>query len=91
MTQLDLFVRSTDPSTSHDAAAAVAPANAEIVTAIRVHLFYNHRATAFQIADALAGERWGESTIRTAVSRAGLSEVGIASSPRGHRCMVYSL
>ena len=91
MNQLGLFARDTDPSTSHDAAETVAPANAAIVTAIRSHLRLTGTATAFEIAEKLAGKRWGESTIRTAVSRAGLRQVGIASSPRGQRCMIYSL
>ena len=84
-------VRRTDPPTAHLAAASVKPASRELCEAIR--WFVARRTepvTAFQIADAIYGQRWSHATVRTAVARAALTVADEEGrSPRGQRARRY--
>lgn len=92
--------RHSDPSSSHEAAASVRPAqeelNIEIIGAVRCRPF---PVTAFdiaQIVQACNPDRWDEGTIRTRVSALGkqgrlvrADHAGL--SPRGQRCARWYL
>lgn len=83
--------RTTDPITAQEAAESVKPANGELVAAIRRHVYMYGPLSAFEIADALEG-RWQHDTIRSAVSRAGLSKCDFwGVTPGGRRCTLYVL
>lgn len=92
--------RASDPSTSHEAAASVRPAqeelNIEIISVIRSAPF---PVTAFDIArmvQAFNWNRWDEGTVRTRVSalrkegRIAFAD-GAGVSPRGRRCDRFHL
>lgn len=86
--------RRADAPTAHEAASVMKPGNEDCIARIRRWMFGHGPATAFQIADALVTEgRWQHDTIRSAVCRAGLVEVG--TEPRhgthGRHVIVYGL
>lgn len=84
--------RATDPETSRRAAAVTEPGNNELIRLIRSHVYLYGPKTAFEIADALAGNRWQHDTIRSAVSRAGLSTCDFKGvTPGGRPCTLYVL
>lgn len=106
MTEQTLFdlpkARASDPSPSHLAAARVKPARRALVEAIRevvgatqVARLPSGPITAFTIAqmvEQLYPRRWDSSTVRTAISTAGLRAVDTEGvSPRGQRCIRYEL
>ena len=94
MNQLELPLpraRVTDPLTAAAAARDVEPGNTALVAAIRSYVYRYGPATAFEIADALAG-RWQHDTIRSACARARLDRnVGAGLSPGGRPCCLYFL
>lgn len=84
--------RNTDPPTSHQAAARSKPGSAELVALICAYVEAHPHVTAFAIADALAGDRWDEGTVRTAVSRAPLRHgPKNGRSPRGLPCRTFTI
>ncbi len=92
--QLDLFsnplARNSDPITAHEAANGIKPGNAELIMAIRRYAFLYGASTAFQIAESLsASGRWQEDTVRTAVSRSGLTKWPGGITPGGRPCSLY--
>src|SRR5690348_661440 len=95
--QLELpMARRSDPETSSFAARVVAAGNAELVARIRRYVWTHGPLSAFEIAEAINEAqpgRWDEGTIRSAVSRSGLSVWPHAEglSPRGRRCQLYTL
>lgn len=93
--QLEPRARRSDPVTSHEAAAKVAPGRSELVEAIRWTLHGCEPATAFEIAAAVERShpgRWDEGTVRTAIKRADLVAVDdLGISPRGIRCLRFVL
>lgn len=100
METLSLFdqprVRRSDPSTSAEAAARVAPGNAEQCNAIRNRVSVHGPGTAWQIAAwvrELWGDRWQEDSIRTACKRARLVKLaGLhGKSPGGRDVCIYAL
>lgn len=93
------LARNSDPVTSREAAERVKPGNGELVRAIRFAVGVHahdpaYPWTAFDIAEQVEVDypgRWAESTIRTAVSRAGLTAVDVkGKSPRGQRCVRFT-
>lgn len=90
--------RASDPGTSHKAAMRAKPGNSVLVAEIRRVVGEWNQGDpmdAFHIARVVESQyprRWSEGTIRTAVSRAGLRAVDTEGrSPRGQRCIRYSL
>lgn len=87
--------RTTDPSTSHEAAEVIAPGNSELVEAIRKYVTKYGMATAWQIAAGVRAAnpgRWQEDSIRSACARADLVKLeGWGESPGGRRCCLYTL
>jgi hypothetical protein len=83
------MARRTDPVTSVAAAQAVTPGNGYLILKIRYVASYYGPVTAFDIVNIIGTKRWDEGTIRSAVSRAGLTVVGEGRSPRGRRCLTY--
>lgn len=97
MTAMTLFdqprARVSDPLPSHTAADCVKPGSKELVEAIRWWVSKQPEPkSAFEIAAAIAGQRWQGDTVRTAVSRAGLHAVDVnGRTPGGRRCTRYVL
>lgn len=85
--------RNSDPTTSHEAAAAARRGNSELIKTIRWWLSkQSEPKSAFQISAAVAGYRWQSDTVRTAVSRAGLHAVdNEGRTPGDRRCLRYVL
>jgi hypothetical protein len=86
--------RRSDPATSVVAAQTVTPGNGALIRRIRIVVRAYGPMTAFDIASFITDsifqhDRWDSGTIRTAVSRAGLTVVGEGRSPRGRRCLTY--
>jgi hypothetical protein len=86
--------RASDPSSSHEAAAIIKPANAEMVQAIRKAVWTLGASTAFEIAqevDRTNPGRWQPDSLRTACSRAGLVKFEGGRTPGGRSCMLYAI
>lgn len=95
MTQLSLDdlprARATDPHTSHLAAAVIEPGLNEMQVAIRRFVRVNGPATAFEIADAVAGDRWQHDSVRAEVARLLNKSDSLGRSPGGRPCVRYEL
>jgi hypothetical protein len=97
VTQLTLpTARSTDPSTSGEAAASVRVANSALVATIRIVLrvAYPRSLTQEQIAERVEHvfpHRWTQGTVVTACKRANLVASGTTTNRRGRRVILWSL
>lgn len=94
MNQLAFDTRASDPPTSTAAAAVARRGRAELIGAIAWWLrLQREPRTAFDVANAIAGARWSNASVRTALHRVPnlivVDELGV--TPRGRRCQRYVL